>query len=208
LIRDALGNLYGTAQNGGAFGNGVVFKLCPTGTETVLYSFTGGADGGTPQGGLVRDPVGNLYGTTAFGGIVTISCGEFCGVVFKLTPTGTETVLHSFTGGADGALDGFVDNAGLIRDAVGNLYGTAPAGGIQDQPGCCGVVFELSPTGTETVLYSFTGGADGGVPLAGLVRDPVGNLYGTIQSFGAYGYGVVFQLEMAAHRLVRDEGSR
>ena len=100
-------------------GDGVVFKVDPAGKETVLYSFTGGADGAGPSGDLVRDSDGNLYGTTSGGG------PSNAGVVFKLDPTGKETVLYSFTGGADGA-NPF---AGLIRDEAGNLYGTASAGG-------------------------------------------------------------------------------
>jgi uncharacterized repeat protein (TIGR03803 family) len=124
LTRDAAGNLYGTAGNGGALGNGVVFKLSPAGTETVLYSFTGGADGGGPGGGLIRDTAANLYGTTFSGGD-DCEGSSGCGVVFKLGPSGTETVLYSFNGGDDGANP----LAGLVRDATGNLYGTAVHGG-------------------------------------------------------------------------------
>jgi uncharacterized repeat protein (TIGR03803 family) len=108
LVRDAAGNLYGTTHYGGAHGWGVVFKLSPTGAETVLYSFTGGADGGAPHAGLVRDAAGNLYGTTPLGGAeASTYCWYYgrvttCGVVFKLSADGTETVLHRFTGGADG----------------------------------------------------------------------------------------------------------
>jgi uncharacterized repeat protein (TIGR03803 family) len=193
LIRDATGNLYGTATSGGAHGQGVVFKLSPGGTYTVLYSFTGGADGAEPIAGLVRDAAGNLYGTTQYGG-ATSTCSPplGCGVVFKLSPTGTETVLHSFTRGADGAFP----YAGLIQDAAGNLYGTAVAGGATSGVcglGGCGVVFKLSPTGTETVLHTFTGG-DGEGPEGDLIRDATGNVYGTASSGGPGGFGVVFKL--------------
>jgi uncharacterized repeat protein (TIGR03803 family) len=168
-----------------------LYKVDPTGKETVLYSFAGGFDGAFPYAGLVRDVAGNLYGTTVYGGI-SRACPSGCGVVFKLDPTGKETVLHSFAGGADGGNP----LAGLVRDTAGNLYGTTSYGG--DLSGCggfgCGVVFKLDPTGTETVLYSFTGGPDGGHPWAGLVLDAAGNLYGTTYYGGASGQGVVFQL--------------
>jgi uncharacterized repeat protein (TIGR03803 family) len=183
LIRDAGGNLYGTTTGGGSSNRGTVFKLTPTGTETVLYSFTGGADGGNPYAGLVRDAGGNLYGTTVAGGGKSSTCFYGCGVVFKLSPTGTETVLHSFTRGADGG----TPYAGLIQDAAGNLYGTTASGGATSTcgpPYGCGVVFKLTPARTETVLYSFTGGADGAIPFAGLLRDGAGNLYGTTSHGG------------------------
>jgi uncharacterized repeat protein (TIGR03803 family) len=203
LIRDSAGNLYGTTDVGGAtstchptHGCGVVFKLSPTGTETVLHSFAG-PDGANPfRAGLARDAAGNLYGTTQNGGAASSACANSgfgtCGVVFKLSPAGTETVLHTFTGGADGANP----LAGLVRDAAGNLYGTASDGGAAcfDNAITCGVVFKLSPTGAETVLHTFTGGADGGQPEAGLIQDLTGNLYGTTVFGGAYGLGVVFKL--------------
>jgi uncharacterized repeat protein (TIGR03803 family) len=107
----------------------------------VLHSFTGGADGGYPLAGLIRDSAGNLYGTTQSAGI------SGAGVVFKLDTTGAETVLYGFTGGADGAYP----VAGLLRDSAGNLYGTASGGGASGQ----GVVFQVDTTGTETVLYNF-----------------------------------------------------
>jgi uncharacterized repeat protein (TIGR03803 family) len=199
LIRDAAGNLYGTTVGGGPSsvcggGCGTVFKLSPSGTETVLHTFSGGADGGAPVAGLIRDAAGNLYGTTTSGGSVNRLClgdGDTCGVVFRLSPTGTETVLHSFTRG-----DGANPNAGLIADSAGNLYGTTEFGGAYGR----GVVFELSrcdsaPSGYDfKVLYSFTGGADGAFPIARLVRDATGNLYGTTYLGGTYDYGVVFRL--------------
>jgi uncharacterized repeat protein (TIGR03803 family) len=197
LIQDAAGNLYGTTTVGGAYGNGVVFKLGPTGTETVLHSFSGG-DGATPQAGLTFDAAGNLYGTTEVGGAKSSACALNigCGTVFKLSATGTETVLYTFTGGADGAFPGV---GVLLRDAEGDLYGTTIAGG--ESSACavstgatCGVVFKLSSNGTETVLYAFTGGADGAGPVAGLTRDAAGNLYGTTVGGGAHNTGVVFEL--------------
>ena len=119
LIFDSAGNLYGTTEEGGAYGYGVVFKLTPGGTETVLYSFTGGNDGAYPAASLIMDPSGNLYGTTEEGGASGL------GVVFKVPPGGgLETVLHSF-GGSDGAYP----TANVVMDASGNLYGTTEAGG-------------------------------------------------------------------------------
>jgi uncharacterized repeat protein (TIGR03803 family) len=205
LVRDAAGNLYGTTGYGGATsacdppsGCGVVFKLSPSGTETVLHSFSEPGDGAFP-GGLVRDAAGNLYGTTGFT-ITSIPFFFGLGTVFKLSPNGTETVLYSFTGGADGG-----GPNGVVPDSAGNLYGTTYFGGGSTAcyyvTGSCGVVFKLSPNGTETVLHRFTGGADGENSSAGLLRDAAGNLYGTAQYGGAnttcfspYGCGVVFKL--------------
>jgi uncharacterized repeat protein (TIGR03803 family) len=195
LVQDAAGNLYGTTRDGGAYGQGIVFKLDPTGNETVLYSFTGGADGAGPLATLVRDEAGNLYGTAIYGGIYSFGSGS--GVVFKVNSTGTETVLHAFTGGADGSSP----NAGLIQDSAGNLYGTTTGGGDLSLRGGvgCGVVFKLDPTGRETVLYTFSGGADGCELLAALVRDAAGNLYGTTDTPLAVCQlcGVVFKLDMS-----------
>jgi uncharacterized repeat protein (TIGR03803 family) len=176
LVADSAGNLYGTTVTGGASGAGSVFKVEPNGKETVLYSFTG-LDGALPFGGLVRDSAGNLYGTTQAGG------ANFFGTVFELDTTGKETVLYSFTGGSDGA----TPYAGLVRDSAGNLYGTTSQGGMDN----IGTVFEVDTTGKETVLYSFTGGTDGGLPYAGLARDSAGNLYGTSSN---YGWGAVFKI--------------
>src|SRR6266568_2687315 len=191
LVRDKEGNLYGTTFGGGLLncfgaGCGVVFKLDTTNTETVLHSFTG-PDGAFPEAGLVRDKMGNFYGTTSGGG------PSRSGTVFKLDTTGAETVLHSFTGGADGANP----VAGLVRDKEGNLYGTTVQGGnlsCNAAPSGCGVVFKIDTTGTETVLHSFTGGADGAILYGGLVRDKAGNLYGTTSNGGASGVGTVFKI--------------
>ena len=114
LILDSSGNLYGTTTSGGGAQAGVVFRIDATGQETVLYRFTGGADGSAPYGGVTLDPAGNLYGTTVGGGK-----GK-SGVVFKLDASGQETVLYSFTGGVDGAFP----SAGVFRGAACDLYGT------------------------------------------------------------------------------------
>lgn len=131
LILDKKGNLYGTTYQGGASSQGVVFKLTSAGRLIVLFSFTGGADGGNPTAPLIRDGKGNLYGTTYVGGLSN------AGVVFKLDPHHTETVLHNL----DYANDGGYPTAGLIRDSVGNLYGTASAGGASNH----GTVFKIVP---------------------------------------------------------------
>jgi uncharacterized repeat protein (TIGR03803 family) len=116
VIRDSAGNLYGTTSAGGTFGYGVVYKLDTTGKYTVLYSFKGGADGANPFAGLVRDSAGNLYGTTYCGGTgSSAGCVTGAGVVYKLDTSGTETVLHGFTGGADGANP----YSGVVRDEAG-----------------------------------------------------------------------------------------
>ena len=201
LSRDAEGNIYGTTCCDGAHGAGTVFMLDKAGNETVLYSFTGGQDGDQPYASLIRDTEGNLYGTTFWGGVSTECNGGFgCGVVFKLDQSGNETVLHSFTGiGGDGANP----YDGLVRDPNGNLYGTTLYGGGSSAcSGGCGVVFKVDTAGKETVLHSFGGGTDGVGPLAGLVRDDEGSLYGTTQYGGAYGQGTVFKLDNARRETV------
>jgi uncharacterized repeat protein (TIGR03803 family) len=201
LIMDAAGNLYGTAEFGGAHNSGVVFRLSPgaTGrwTESVLYSFKGGTqDGATPHDSVVMDGSGNLYGATIAGG--GGQCPGGCGIVFQLSPgsTGawTETVVHRFTGGADGA----APFSNLIPDAAGNLYGATTAGGSSGR----GTVYRLTPSGAgtwnETVLYSFKGSPDGAAPDAAPVFDATGNLYGTTYSGGAANLGTVYELSPQA----------
>lgn len=217
LIRDAAGNLYGTASQGGKThrsclqaGCGVVFKLNPAGQETVLYTFTGPPDGETPLGSLVQDAAGNLYGTTVQGGSRCPSRSAYgCGTVYKLDPTGHVTILHAFSQESDGGSP----QSGLILDPAGNLYGTTTNGGanlscrLGNTTGC-GVVFKVDPSGNETVLYTFPGGAAGAVPFASLVRDPKGNLYGATAAGGsinglyADGCGVVFKLTPTGYETV------
>jgi uncharacterized repeat protein (TIGR03803 family) len=182
VIRDATSNLYGTTAEGGAYNSGTVFKIDKTGKETVLYSFAG-SDGSSPTSGLIRDTAGNLYGTTSAGG----AYGH--GTVFKLDAVGTETVLHSFSDVPDGALP----IGGLIRDDVGNFYGTTDFGGAFD----AGTVYKIDSTGNEVVLHSFADYPDGYNSYAALVRDGAGNLYGTTQQSGAWGFGIVFKLNPA-----------
>jgi uncharacterized repeat protein (TIGR03803 family) len=197
LTRDDVGNLYGTTYTGGT-NNGTVFEVNRAGHETILHTFTGNPDGSAPWGGLVRDLAGNLYGTTAYGGAFNF------GTVFKITEAGVESVLYSFAGPPN---DGGNPFAGLILDPEGNLYGTTLFGGSGDctasagQKGC-GIVFKISVSGIESVLHNFEGGGDGVYPASPLVRDSLGNLYGTTQqggqadcsNFTANGCGTVFML--------------
>jgi len=191
-IRDSAGNLYGTTIGGGTGGHGVVYKVDTAGHETILHSFTGGTDGGTPYGGVIRDSDGNLYGTAYGGGTAG------AGVVYKLNPAGQEAVLYNFTGGADGGFP----YAGVIRDSAGNLYGTASSGGSGFLQSGYGVVYKLSAAGQQTVLYTFTGGFDGGSPFAGVIADGAGNLYGTAGYGGTEGKGVVYKLTAAGQESV------
>jgi uncharacterized repeat protein (TIGR03803 family) len=156
-------------------------------TFNVIHNFAG-SDGQGPLAGLVMDSKENLYGTTSEGGLYG------AGVVFKSSRTGTETVLHSFGSGTDGA----TPEGSLILGSTGNLYGTTFAGGTTN----AGTVFKVSPKGTETVLYSFTGGADGANPIAGLAMDKSGNLYGTTSAGGAYNSGTVFEVSSSGHYTV------
>jgi uncharacterized repeat protein (TIGR03803 family) len=187
LIFDSAGALYGTtAGGGGSCFCGTVFKLDKNGKETVLYSFTGGADQGIPLAGLLRDSVGNLYGTT--NGIF----GTF-GSVFQLNKAGNLTTLLAFNGEQEAT-----PFAGVIRDGSGNLYGTTP-GGYES----AGTVFKLDRAGHETLLHTFiNGGTGGGFPYSGVVRDAAGNLYGTLSSGGASVYGAVFKLDKTGSETV------
>lgn len=187
---DAEGNLYGTTTAGGVHDRGIVFKLTPSGTETVLYSFKGNMGGGPsgfPPSSLIIDAAGNLYGTTHFGG-GSGNCKKGCGTVFKLTPQGSMTILHAFSGSP---ADGSAPMAGLIMDSTGNLYGTTCQGGRHGD----GTVFKIAPSGVETVLQSFFGSPmDGSCPAARLDIDASGDLYGTTWFGGDYGDGTAFKV--------------
>ena len=201
LVEDTAGNLYGTTVGGGSGGCykgcGTVFKLAPNGTHTVLYAFTGGSDGDGPQASLIEDSAGNLYGTTYDGGTGCTFYG--CGTVFKIAPDGTKTTLYSFKGGTDGA----TPYSALIAGNAGKFYGTTWEGGGTGCSGYgCGTVFELAVDGTETVLHAFAGGSDGALPSAGLIKDKAGNLYGTTGGGGSgscdvgedLGCGTIFEV--------------
>ncbi len=199
LVRDAAGNLYGTTEGGGPYDAGTVFELSSGGVETLLHDFTGGKDEGRPLGSLLVDPAGNLYGTTEG------QYSDYYGTLFKLTPGGKITELHTF-GEYPG--DGQYPWAGVIQDGAANLYGTTLEGGANN----FGTVFERSNTGVETVVYSFAGGSDGADPAANLVRDAAGNLYGTTAGGGGIGgfcgdgafngCGTVFKLTPAGQETV------
>ncbi len=213
LVADATGNLYGTTASGGSGDNciiggcGTVFELSAqqngTWKETVLYSFLGGDDGGDPVSSLIFDHEGNLYGTTAQGGVKNCIVGSTpvgCGVVFELSPPGapgtawTETTLYEFTGGSDGSWP----QSSLVFDSAGNLYSVTYAGGdlncmesIDNNAPGCGTVFKLAPPAvkggdwTESTLYAFHGGNDGASPTQeSLIVYGDGTLLGTTSSGG------------------------
>jgi hypothetical protein len=223
LVIDSAGNLYGTTGYGGTgnctvlgtlMGCGTVFKMSPPKqkggqwTETVLYSFPTPKQGFLPQGDLVFDSAGNLYGATQFGGGFGTTCDPFyqyCGAVFELSPPKTkggqwkEKTLYGFKGDTDGANP----NGGLVLDSKGNLYGTSYFGGNQSGP-CgsigCGTAFELKPpttkggAWTEKVLYRFNG-SDAANPAAGVVFGGDGNFYGPAFGGGNGGAGAIFELK-------------
>jgi len=177
-VADSSGNFYGTTFLGGAFNLGTVFKLDASGMETVLYSFAGGTDGAYPSGGLNLAKTGTLYGSTIQGGSADI------GTIFKLDPTGKETILHTFRGFAN---DGQFPVGSLLLDGSGTLYGVTRNGGT----GNAGTVFRLDPHGNFQV---FNKGADGAFPECTLMRDSAGNIYGTTPQGGMRNEGTAFEI--------------
>jgi uncharacterized repeat protein (TIGR03803 family) len=223
LIRDAAGNLYGVTGYGGTgdcvllgvpAGCGTVYQLSPpkqkggAWTETILYSFPTAKQGYLPNGDLVFDSAGNLYGATSFGGTTGTTCDKFyggqCGTVFEVSPPKTkggkwtEEVLHNFASGTDGANP----NGGLVLDGAGNVYGTTFAGGT---PGW-GMVFKLNPprrnggAWTEKQLHVFSVLSDGANPSAGVVFGKNGDLYGSALGGGEGGSGTIFELKKLAEK--------
>ena len=184
LIQGIDGNLYGLTDQDGANGRGSFFRITPSGSITTLYSFPGTtSDGVGPVGEPIQAADGNFYGATAGGNASLVF-----GVVFKITPGGAETVLHSFTGGTT---DGEEPQSGPIQANDGNLYGTTPYGGANND----GIVYQLTLNGTETVLHSFAGGTtDGANAVDGLIQAGDGTLYGVTTSGGASGKGAVFEI--------------
>jgi len=192
-VFDAAGNLYGTTVSGGSYGSGTVYKLSPnsngTWTETVLHSFTGQADQGTPKAAVWLDSAGNIFGTASADGT------SVAGTVFELSPNSsgrwTEKTLHTF-----GALgDGERPFSGLTPDAAGNLYGTTYIGGTHG----AGCVYRMHPgTGgswSENIVYSFTGSMDGNAPGVGVTLGNGGVFYGATSSGGSAQMGVVYALK-------------
>jgi uncharacterized repeat protein (TIGR03803 family) len=204
VVQDKTGNLYGTTQGSGFFGLSVLFKLTRDGKE-ISYDPTGSI--GDLASPLALDEKGNAYGESPYGG--TPNCGwdrnELgCGTLFKMTPNGKFTIIHTFDG-----TDGMNPQGGLVRDAKGNFYGAAFFGGIRsctttgnghDEPGC-GTIFKIDVNGKYTVLHTFTGHKDGAGPQ-GLIIDSEGNLYGIAQNGGnhggnghLYGLGTIFKVD-------------
>ncbi len=175
VVEDQAGNLYGTTIYGGLFGAGVAFELSANGKESVLHNFgEDGQDGVYPYGQLLRDERGDLYGTAKFGGPYGV------GIAFEIFASGGEKLLRQFAGGPT---DGAEPETGLVLGNAGNLYGTTVQGGTGDY---FDTVFELTPEGTETILFNFDG-LDGGEPYGSIVRDTSGAIYGT-------GYGAVLEI--------------
>jgi uncharacterized repeat protein (TIGR03803 family) len=179
LIQGTDGNLYGTTLNGGAGLYGAAFKLSPSGSISILYSFTNGVDGATPFAGLTQAGDGNFYGASLKGP------GASLGALFRITPTGALTPLYAFGGGEDGANP----LASLLQAGDGNLYGTASTGGSN----AAGTVFSLSTNAVFTALWSFNS-TNGSFPAGPLVQGRGGKLYGTTSAGGAHGLGTVFSL--------------
>lgn len=196
LIQANDGNLYGASSNGGTYGDGSVFKISPSGVVSVIYSFDS-SDGGPygPYGGPVQATDGNFYGVTYWGG-GSSSCAEGCGAVFKVTPAGKMTVLHSFCD-LSNCPDGQRPIGALVQASDGNLYGTTSEGGTEGE----GTLFRITTSGKLTTLYSFCSQpncTDGSYPYGGLVQATDGNLYGTTANGGIYnGYGTIFQVTLA-----------
>ena len=184
LYIDTLGDLFGTATAAGAGSClcGTLFKLAPDGTFTILHEFKGGDDGSGPLGPLVPDANGDLFGTTSLGGGLCTNFG--CGTVFELTTDGALHILHAF-----GKFDGSRPAGSIVRDAAGNIYGSA----AQDGPSGEGLVFKLTPDGSESSLHVFEGGTDGGFP-GGLSADAQGNLYGAALGGPTCDCGTVFTI--------------
>jgi uncharacterized repeat protein (TIGR03803 family) len=187
LVAGTQGYLLGTTAGGGPNASGVVFKVSAKGVETVLHAFAGaaGEDGYSPRAGLLSMGNGVFYGTTAGGGAIGY------GTVFSITQAGAYSIIYSFTGNDDGSNP----YGGLIKDKAGNVYGVTKYGGASGpQSAGYGTIYEIAAGGGQSVLYSFTGGDDGGNPSDVLVRDKAGNLYGVATNEGQFHSGVVFEL--------------
>ncbi len=190
LVQASDGNFYGVTTGGGVVnssfpdGTGTVFQITPAGTLTTLHTFTGGADGYNPRGGLVLGDDGAFYGTTEFGDFSAIPATG--GTVFRITSTGILTTLHSFT-----LAEGSIPVCAMVKGTDGNFYGATETGGKSN-----GTLFRITPTGTFTLLYTFTGGADGRQPQGSLFQGSDGSFYGTTHGGGTGDNGTVFRLDV------------
>jgi uncharacterized repeat protein (TIGR03803 family) len=184
LIQATDGNFYGTSDSGGAFNLGTIFRMTPSGVVTILHVFTGGADGASPLAALIQASDGNFYGTTYMGGVADK------GTIFTMTPGGAFTPLHAFTGGYG---DGANPRAPLVQATDGNFYGTTELGGVSNR----GTLFQMTPAGLFTVMYTFTGGVDGAYPCAPVIQATDGNFYGTTYSGDSSTFGRIFRMTPA-----------
>jgi uncharacterized repeat protein (TIGR03803 family) len=204
VVSDADGNLYGSTAYGGKYDYGTIFKVTQHGKESVLYSFSGGTDGGRPYSGVILDAGQNLYGVAYVGG--NSGCLTGCGTVFELSSGGALTTLYRFKGKSDGGNP----YGGLVMDAAGSLYGTAQNYGNTTcnkrggNPGC-GTVFKLNARREFKLLHVFAGSPDGAVPSENLILGEKDDVYGTT-SFGGdsscnggYSCGVVFEVDAHGH---------
>jgi uncharacterized repeat protein (TIGR03803 family) len=198
LLQGIDGNFYGTTARGGTSGLGTVFRMTPDGTVTTLHSFlgVGGSDGASPVAGLFQTPDDNFYGTTPSGGTFNR------GTVFRMTPAGSVTVLHSFAGGGT---DGSEPTAALIRGSDDAFYGTTSTGGNANSIDGAGTVFRMTADGAVTILHAFVNGF-GSRPLGALVQASDGNFYGTTQNIGgvtAGAGGTIFRLTLAGFTVMK-----
>jgi uncharacterized repeat protein (TIGR03803 family) len=185
LIQGTDGNFYGTTLQGGASGNGTIYKITSSGVFSLLYSFVGGStDGSNPESGLVQGTDGNFYGTAFIGGVKNL------GEVYTITPSGDYTVLHFFAGGTT---DGRLPYGGLVQGTDGNFYGLTYQGGTSND----GVAYKITSGGAVTLLHSFTDNPDGRYTQGGLMQATDGNFYGTTYEGGSSVYGTVFQMTPA-----------
>jgi uncharacterized repeat protein (TIGR03803 family) len=177
MLGDASGNLYGLTDQGGTSGRGVLYKLTKKGKLTVLHNFAAGTNDGCNPVALTMDKLGNFYGTTS-------QCGSaYEGTAWKVSKNGTETILHNFGGGSEGCFP----LGGVVRDSHGNLSGSANSCGTSNH----GTLWELSKSGSLTVLHDFSG-TDGANPSGSLLRDAKGGLYGTSSCYFTTCYGTVW----------------
>jgi uncharacterized repeat protein (TIGR03803 family) len=195
LVQGKDGDFYGTTSEGGIttngqFGYGTIFRISPSGNYTNLYSFKNYPNDGSDPLALVQGSDGNLYGTTEGGG------ANHDGTVFRISPTGDYTNLHSFSNSPD---DGMVPGAGLVQGSDGNFYGTTQNGGNNRSPQApngVGTVFRISLNGDYTNLYAFTGPPDGEAPSGSLIQGSDGNLYGVMENGGAFNNGTLFRINL------------